>query len=207
MLQDLPDEQLVAQIVQEQKAGRDVEGEFTELYRRYSPYVSRIVRSIVRQASLSHEDADLAQEVFRKLFEGGLRQYQGRQGASFKSFLTTVTKHAALDKLRASRRQAQTAQRAAEEARVAGRNRVAAPGVGEERERQRLIMQVLADLAGTDFLNVVIIVLSVWGELTDRQIGSLFDMTEEAIRRRRTRTYDKLQALLKQQNLAPDDVP
>jgi RNA polymerase sigma factor (sigma-70 family) len=207
MLQGLSDEQLVVQITQKQRANENVEEEFTELYQRYHTYVSRIVRSIVPRASLSDEVEDLAQEVFRKLFEGGLRQFEGRQGAPFRSFLRTVTQRAALDKLRASRRQEQTAQRAAEEARITGRNPSAAPGVGEERERQRLIMQVLADLAGTEFLNVVIIVLSVWGELTDRQIGSLFDMTDEAIRKRRTRTYDTLQALLKQQNLAPDDVP
>lgn len=207
MPQNLSDEQLVAQIVQGQA---DVEETFTELYRRHSTYVKNIVRSMVRNSSLAAEDEEITQELFRKLFQTGLRQYEGRQGASFRAFLTTVTKNAVRDTFRARSRQDHIEQEMADETRAAEKlhaGRQDTPrGVLEDQERFRLLMEALAGLAHTDFLDVVIIVLSTWGGLTDRAISGLFDMTADSVRKRRGRAYVKLRQVFKEWNLRPEDV-
>ena len=212
MLKDLSDEQLVARIVKGQETGLDVEEEFTELYRRYSTYIKKIVRSIAKSSSLSMEEEDITQEVFRKLFNSGLHQYEGRKEASFRTFLATITKNVLMDKLRAKSRQDQAAQKITDEMSAAEKDQLEEQDTPAEivqrRERLQLIMNALKNLVHTDFLDAVVIVLSNWGKMTDREIGSLFDMTEDSLHKWRHRAYDKLKQVFKQRfpNLHPEDV-
>lgn len=206
MLQGLSDEQLVAQIAQRQGAGEDAEEECTELYRRYSAYVGKIVRSIVKNSSLSNEVDDITQTVFRKLFLSGLHQYEGRQGASFKGFLAEVTKNAVRDAFRARSRQEHTEQRAVEAAYATRGERPQVPAEDADWERMRLIWRALTDMARANPLDAIIIMLSTSEGMTDRQIGGVYDMTDEAVRKRRTRSYAKLRQLLRERHSAPEDV-
>jgi RNA polymerase sigma factor (sigma-70 family) len=102
---DLTDEQLIARIVNAQEAGGDPREECAELYARLYPYVKNIVRAMVRNTSLSGREDDFVQEIFLKLHAGSLRQYDGKRGATFKTFLHRVAKNVVIDGFRDVARQ------------------------------------------------------------------------------------------------------